>query len=192
MKRKLMGLLAAVLCILTLAQPARAAGADLSIPVRIRMKGDVPQVPDQFILELKAEDTAFPMPTGAVDGTYTMTLRGAGRGHFPRIGYDRAGVYTYTIRQWKGRDPRCRYDDRVYALTVYVTNAGGGLETSAVLGLDGGDGKQTEAVFVNRYDHEPGDVPQTGDSSNLPLYGAMAGGSLLVLLLLARKREGKC
>lgn len=194
MKRKLMGLLCAMLCILMLAQPAFAAEAapEVSIPVKINVKGNKPAVPEKYTVKMYADDASYPMPEGSEGGVCVMTVRGADTVNFPAITYNRVGIYTYTIYQVKGKAPNCTYDETIYTLTVYITNAeGGGLQANVALYADGEGSKMDKAEFTNRYKYEPSDTPQTNDESNFPLYAVLAGGSVLVLLLLflTRKRE---
>lgn len=193
MKRKLIGIVVAILCILTLAQTAFAAEMpSLSIPVTIDLKGNVPSVPEKFSVVLKAKGNA-PLPEGAEDGSYTMTILGEDTKNFPAITYSRVGIYEYSIYQLKGANKKCKYDGTVYDVTVYVTNKadGNGLELAVAIYANGEGNKLNAVTFTNKYEYEPSDTPQTSDESNFPLYAALAGGSILVLLalFLTRKRE---
>lgn len=193
MKRKLISLFCAVLCMFALAQPAAAAVSGVSIPVTIKLKGNKPPKPETFTVKMYADDADYPMPEGSENGVCAITIRGADTVEFPAITYDRVGIYTYTIYQVEGTNPRCKYDDTIYTMTVYITNAenGDGLVANVALYADGTGSKMAEAEFTNRYKYEPSDTPQTNDESNFPLYALLAGASILVLLLLflTRKRE---
>lgn len=208
MKRKLIGLLCAVLCLLAMAQPALAAEAPkVKVPVEIVLEGNKPAAPEKYMVKMYADKAANPMPEGSENGAYTVVIHGAGTVHIPDITYNKIGVYTYTIYQLEGASRLCTYDDTIYSLTVTVSYAedGSGLECTVALYADGGSTKTASATFTNRYAYEPGEnpsdpsggsngnTPQTNDESNFPLYAMLAAGSILVLLLLflTRKREEK-
>ena len=138
------------------------------------------------------------MPEGSVGDIYTMTITGADTKNFPTITYNRVGVYTYTIYQVAGNNKKCTYDDTVYALTVYITNAedGSGLEATAVLYPDSEGNKLPGAEFDNEYETvkptptDP-DTPKTGDESTPVLYAVLIAVSLgvIVCLFLTRKSQ---
>ena len=110
----ILGMIVAVVCSLTMATPAFAAEApEISIPVTVSLTGTLPETAEEFAMELKADDSAYPMPEGAVDGVYTMTITGADTKNIPAISYSRVGVYTYTICQKAGSSETCTYDDAV-------------------------------------------------------------------------------
>lgn len=191
MKRKLINLLGAVFCIVLLTQTVFAAS--LNLPVTIKLKGNVPSVPEKFTVELKADDASYPMPEGAEKGVYSMVIYGADTVKIPAVTYDRVGIYTYTIRQIKGSNPKCTYDNTVYRMKVTVTNSenGEGLSTVTAIHAGSSEDKTDEVVFTNSYRYESSDTPQTNDESNFPLDIALAAGSILVLvaLFLTRKRK---
>ena len=186
MKRKFrtIGLLLAIMFSMTMmTAPVLAANqAGISVPVTIRLKGTLPDAPGKFKVELTAENIAYPMPEGAVDGKASLTYKGAGSDFFV-ISYDRVGIYTYTITQAAGSDSRCTYDSSEYSLTVSVTNAedGSGIEVAAVLYSDAENDKLSGAEFVNTYpaqettqettaEPEPSDAPKTGDESEIEIW----------------------
>ena len=97
----------------------------------------------------------------------------------------------------------CTYDDTVYALTVYVTNAedGSGLEATAVLYPDSEGDKQPGADFNNAYETvkptptpaptpKP-TTPKTGDASNPILYTVLIALSVGVIVALFLTRKSK-
>ncbi len=87
---------------------------------------------------LTAQNKVSPMPEGSVDGVYCMTVSGEGVKEFPEIQFQRHGVMEYTIHQEPGTHKRGTYDETVYNVTVYVTNAeNGGLETTTLIYVDG-------------------------------------------------------
>lgn len=150
-------LMAALLCCVIMPQTALAEGApEIIIPVELSISGSAPAVPETYTIELKADNAAFPLPTGAMDGVYALSVTGAGNGSFPAISYSKVGVYSYTISQKSGTDPKCSYDSTVYQLTVYVTNTEGGtgLEATAVMHLSGTAEKPVLARFTNSYEVE--------------------------------------
>ncbi len=186
MKRKFrtIGLLLAIMFSMTMmTAPVLAANqAGISVPVPIRLEGTLPDTPENFKVVLTAENSAYPMPVGAVDGVAFLTYTGAGSDFFV-ISYDRVGIYTYMINQMVGSDSECTYDSSVYLLTVAVTNAedGSGLEVAAVLYPDAKSDKQSGAEFVNTYpaqettqettaEPEPSDAPKTGDESEIEIW----------------------
>lgn len=208
--------LAALLCAGTgLTAFAAEAAPSVTIPVEIVLSGTLPDTAEDFTVKLEAKDATNPMPEGSKDGVYIMTVTGAGTKNFPSITYPGVGIYEYSIYQVKGSHADVTYDDTVYQLTVYVTNAedGSGLEISAVLYPDEVSTKDSSAAFTNIYptvtptpeptpdpapDPSPAPSatsgsPKTGDNSNTNLYAAFAGVSaaVIVLLVAARKRAGK-
>lgn len=199
----------AVMCLLTMTALAFAAeNPGVSIPVTVSLSGTLPKPAETFTIRLKADDLSYPMPDGSVDGVYTMTITGGTTKNLPTITYDRVGVYTYTIYQVAGSNTNCTYDDTVYVLTVYITNAedGSGLEATVVLHLASQSEKLTDAEFRNRYKtivpYEPPKTPnpepnvptvstspKTGDESAPVLYGALIVVSFGVLVALALTRK---
>lgn len=158
--------------------PARAAGdftPEVTIPVTVDLTGTLPETPDVFSIQLKANQASCPMPSGAADGVYTLPLNAgvdaqgkpndSASGSFV-LEFERLGIYTYTIRQLSIGDEDCYQDDTVYNLTVYVTNTDkyDGFQTSIAIykqGPDGGNtGSKVPVVFSNRYAN-PVEVPLT-------------------------------
>lgn len=181
-----------------------ANSPSISIPVTLTIKGVVPEQQEAYRVLLKADDQAFPMPEGSVDGEYTLTVTSGKTAKFPDITYSQLGVYTYTVSQVAGDNELCTYDDRVYTLKVYITNvkAGSGLEATAILSPDEGENKFPEAEFVNSYEAPPAgsetppaspDAPKSGDDTEMGLYACLAAGSMIVLaaVLLIRRRAPK-
>lgn len=192
-------LFAAAFCSMLTVQPAFAAERpSVVVPVEISLSGTLPKPAEEFAVKMKAEDAAFPMPEGAEDGIYTMTMTGEESKNTPAIAFDKLGIYKYTIWQEAGENQKCTYDDTVYELTVYVTNAedGSGLELTAVLYPDVESDKLPGAVFENVYETEPEpkpepEKPQTGDHSNAALYLTLiaVSGAVVVLYAVARRRK---
>lgn len=201
----------AMICSMTMALPAFAAeNPGVSIPVTVSLTGTQPSAAENFTVVLKADDASYPMPEGAEDGVYIMTITGGGTKNFPTMTYSRVSIYTYTIYQTAGTNKKCTYDKTVYSLTVYVTNAedGSGLETAAVLYPDAQGDKLSGAAFQNEYEvvkptptpetpaipaasQTPSAPPKTGDEATPILYAVLIAVSLgvIVTLLLIRKSK---
>ena len=188
-------LLITAMCCITTALPAYAAELPgVSVPVTISLSGTLPYPAEDYTVVLKAEDAAYPMPSGTISGAYTMTITGKDTKNFPVITYDRVGIYTYTIYQVAGTNKKCTYDETVYTLLVQITNKEdySGLEATAVLYPDSDGEKVPGAEFLNKYKVElPSDSPQTGDESSPLLYAVLliASMAVIVTLFLTRKRK---
>lgn len=191
----ILGTVMAVMCMMSMSIPAFAAeNPGVSIPVSVSLSGTLPKPAEDFTIKLRADNASYPMPEGSVGDVYTMTITGADTKNLPTITYNRVGIYTYTIYQVAGSNSKCTYDDTVYALTVYITNAedGSGLEATAVLYPDSEGDKLPGAEFKNVYETEKPtttDTPKTGDESNPILYAVLIAVSLgvIVTLILTRK-----
>ncbi len=188
----------AVMCMVTMTVPAFAAeDPSVSIPVTITLSGTKPNPAENYTIKLAADDPSYPMPEGAKNGVYTMTITGAATKNLPTITYDQVGIYTYKISQVAGSNKKCTYDKSVYTLTVYITNAegGDGLEVNAVVRLlkDGEEGKDKlgEATFKNVYPTVKPVTPKTGDESTPLLYAGMVAVGLGVIVALFVTRKPK-
>ena len=184
-----------VMCSMTMVLSAYAAELPgVSVPVTISLSGTLPRPAEDYTVVLKADDAAYPMPEGTVDGTYTMTITGEDTKNFPSVTYDRVGVYTYTVYQVAGTNKKCTYDDTVYALKVTITNKAdySGLEATAVLYPDTDGEKLTGAEFANKYKVDPpSDTPKTGDESSPMLYAVLIVVSMGVIVTLFLTRKSK-
>lgn len=190
-----LALVMTVICSMTMVLPAYAAELpEVSVPVTISLSGTLPRPAEDYTVVLKADDAAYPMPEGTVDGTYTMTITGEDTKNFPSVTYDRVGVYTYTVYQVAGTNKKCTYDDTVYALKVTITNKAdySGLEATAVLYPDTDGEKLTGAEFANKYKVDPpSDTPKTGDESSPLLYAVLIVVSMGVIVTLFLTRKSK-
>ncbi len=147
----------AAMCMLAMTVSAFAAETPaVTVPVTVSLTGTLPEPAEEYNVVLKAEDAAYPMPEGAKDGEYALTITGESTENFPEITYNRVGIYTYTIAQVAGSNEKCTYDKTVYTLTVQITNAedGDGLEATAVLYADEDGNKRPCAEFTNEYEVE--------------------------------------
>ena len=204
----ILGTVMTVMCMMIMTMSAFAAeDPGVSIPVTVSLSGTLPKPEEEFVIKLKADNASYPMPEEAAGGIYTMTITGADTKKLPTISYNRVGVYTYTIYQVAGTNKKCTYDDIVYALKVYISNAedGSGLEATAVLYPDSESNKLSGAEFKNVYEtvkpapKKPASTstttttPKTGDESNPILYAVLVAVSfgIIVLLFLTRKNRKK-
>ena len=190
-----LALVMTVICSTTMILPAYAAEQPgVSVPVTIFLSGTLPYPAEDYTVVLKADDSAYPMPEGSVDGVYSLTITGGDTENFPTITYDRVGIYTYTVYQVAGTNQKCTYDDTVYSLMVTISNKEdySGLEATAVLYPDFDGDKLPGAEFANEYKVDPpSDTPKTGDESSPLLYAVLIAVSMgvIVALFLTRKRK---
>ena len=125
--------------------------------VEVALEGTPPEVPENHVIELKADDVSFPMPEGAVDGRSTITVEGPGSATFPVLEFDQLGIYTYTITQRAGSEPTViHYDEKAYNLkiTVYRDETTDQYYLQEALREAGGEDKTDIAVFLNQYEIE--------------------------------------
>ncbi len=173
MKRKYLRTLAMLLIfpmLFMLLVPTVSASSlpGLKLPVTVKLSGGPPTEDEDYTIVLKADNPEYPMPEGSLDGSYTMTIKGEGSKELPEINFSSVGVYTYTISQLAGVNELASYDDKVYNLVVFVTNAknGSGLEITVNLYLLGEKEKQDELLFLNNYEKEPSqevEIPEPED-----------------------------
>lgn len=126
------------------------------IPLTISLSGLPPVLDEDYEIVMKADNPAYPMPAGSIDGLFSMKVTGADTVKLPGIDFSSLGIYTYKIFQEPGTNELGVYSDSVYNLMVYVTNAheGNGLETTVLLYLLGENEKYDEVVFNNNYYEE--------------------------------------
>lgn len=173
MKRKYLRTLAMLLIfpmLFMLLVPTVSASSlpGLKLPVTVKLSGGPPTEDEDYTIVLKADNPEYPMPEGSVDESYNMTIQGEGSKELPEINFSSVGVYTYTISQLAGVNELASYDDKVYNLVVFVTNAknGSGLEITVNLYLLGEKEKQDELLFLNNYEKEPSqevEIPEPED-----------------------------
>ena len=182
---------------LTMVLPVCAEEApQVSIPVTVSLTGTLPSPAEKYTIRLKADDPAYPMPEGSVDGEYTMEITGADTRSLPAITYTWVGIYTYKITQKAGTYKGCKYDATVYHLTVTITNAedGSGLEATAVLYPNGKGEKVEDVNFKNVYPvvrTTPTGSPKTGDTAQPVLYVSLVALGLGILAALVATRKPK-
>lgn len=191
---KVVALLLALICAVSVAPTVLAAQPENkldNIQVTVQVVHQ-PRIAEIYKILLTPDQEGTPMPDGARDGVFMMTIKGAGAETFPAIAYPKVGVYHYTIKQRPGSNRRASYDQTVYHLTVYVTREETDVKVTPVLTKEGRDEKPDAIVFTNTYPSYSVNTPKTNDESNFPLYFGMAAASILVLVLLflTRRREG--
>jgi pilin isopeptide linkage protein len=138
----------------------------IEIPVSVILSGEPPADDEDYEIVLEPDNPDYPMPEGSEDGVFTMIITGEDTGFLPEIAFSSLGVYTYTIQQTPGSNELATYDDSIYNLVVYVTNAegGSGLVTTVNLYLLGETDKFEEVVFNNEYEAEDlPPLPETGE-----------------------------
>lgn len=177
-----------LLCLLPLGQTVLAE-TEASFSVDVQAQGNVPAKPETYTLVLTGDEGA-PMPEGSRDGQYTMQVEGSGVADFPAIAYESVGVYHYVITQKPGTNSSCTYDDTRYEITVTVTNQKSepGLEVTIAIRNSQTQEKVEQVVFRNDYAYPP-EIPQTGESGNLPLMLGLWVCSLLAVAFLWKQRK---
>lgn len=162
MQKFVAALLGTALCAVLLATAAFAAQASVAVtlPVSIRTAGADPEPNAAYTLCLQAVDNA-PMPDGAQNGQYSVTVQGAGDYTFPQITYTAPGIYYYQISHVAGADTRCTYDATVYNVTVAITNKqdGTGLESAVTAHTGPSADKRDAMLFTNVYAPRPTTPP---------------------------------
>lgn len=177
-----------LLCLLPLGQTVLAE-PEASFSVDVQAQGNVPAKPETYTLVLTGDEGA-PMPEGSRDGQYAMQVEGPGVADFPAIAYESVGVYHYVITQKPGTNSSCTYDDTRYEITVTVANQKSepGLEVTIAIRNSQTQEKVEQMVFRNDYAYPP-EIPQTGESGNLPLMLGLWVLSLLAMGLLWKQRK---
>ena len=161
MQKFVAALLGTALCAVLLATAAFAQGSvAVTLPVNIRTAGADPEPNAQYTVCLQAVDNA-PMPDGAQNGQYSVTVQGAGDYTFPQITYTAPGIYYYQVSHAAGTDTRCTYDATVYDVTVAITNKqdGTGLESSVTAHTGPSADKRDAMLFTNVYAPRPTTPP---------------------------------
>lgn len=210
MQKFVAALLGTALCAVLLATAAFAqGGVAVTLPVSIRTAGADPEPNAAYTFCLQAVDNA-PMPDGAQNGQYSVTVQGAGDYTFPQITYTAPGIYYYQISHAAGADTRCTYDATVYNVTVAITNKqdGTGLESAVTAHTGPSADKRDAMLFTNVYAPRPTTPPtatptpeptpvtrvliQTGQLNwPIPVLGGLAVVLVVVGVALTRKKAKK-
>ncbi|MBR2043620.1 MAG: hypothetical protein IJ946_04705 [Clostridia bacterium] len=110
---------------------------------------------------------------------------------FAPISIEKAGIYTYTVKEDTSENEEgMTYDQSVYKVELTVTDNGKGeLIVSDKYSVE--NEVKTEIKFVNEYD-EPFDSPVTGDTSHVVVWSVIAGVVLLGIIILFVLSRKKC
>jgi len=124
--------------------------------------------------------------------------------------FTKPGVYTYEIKadldtdNQKADATRYTFEPRVYTVNFYIVNADeGGMKLQMLTAEKDNDVKPNEVEMDPAYEGPvapapqpepptPAPTPKTGDTSNLPLYGAvllLSGAAIIALLTKKKGRE---
>lgn len=193
MKFRFLTVLLALLWVAVLGQGVQAQEAftgEILLPVTIRAEGSLPETPEVYTLVLEGEEGA-PMPEGSQEQRFQLQVTGAQATAFPTIACDRVGIYHYTITQEPGKNAYCTYDRVKYQVEVTITypEQGDKLEVAVAIAPENAAMKSDSAMFVNSYEKPPVEIPQTGESGNLPLMLGLWVCSLLAVGLLWKQRK---
>gem|GEM_PF-1019544 len=176
--------------------PAVKYPAVAETPIEKMIGGDTPDTASAFTFTLTADNAKYPMPTNSTDGTKSVIILGAGTGTFGKIAYNAAGTYTYKISEVNTGIEGYTYDTNVYTMKVVVTEGDDRFTASTTITRSDGTAADRFA-FGNVYTKPvvkevPSRGPQTGDDSNMMLYGGItliASAALVLFLILAKKRK---
>ncbi len=204
----LLSLFVCAMWLTALAQPVKASQVNIGeIPVTIDLGDSL--TGEEFEIELKAEDSANPMPVGSKDGVYTVIITGGSTSNLPKIDYTSVGTYTYTISQKIENDELYDYDTKVYLLKVEVfrSQTTGGLQAVSTMYALGQSAKVAGAVFYNAptpTHTEPSkptktdtgvkpafaEIPRTSDEVVIwPYVGSLVSGVVLIVVIGLDKME---
>ena len=129
-------------------------------PVRKVITGDKPEADETFQFTFTRDDKSYPMPNGAKEDTLTLTIKGAGTVEVGQITFDKAGTYTYTIKEVNTGIAGYGYDGSVYKIEYEVKEDASSKTLSAerTITKDGKPVKDQEAVsfeFTNSFKAAP-------------------------------------
>ena len=147
--------------------------------------------------ELKAEEFSFELYDEENTKIETVKNSADGSFEFTAIPISKAGVYVYTVREFKGSDKDITYDNTVYTVKADVTDNLDGtfkVKYTYTKGTETVDG----VIFTNVYtaptpDTTEPDIPKTGDNRNIWLWFALlfVSGTGLVGTRLYGRKKGK-
>ncbi len=149
---------------------------EVEYPVTKKIKG-ISDTGEVFTFELKADDIMDPLPTGSIQGSKKISIKGAGTVSSGTWKYTEPGIYRYTVREIPGSSRNFRYDETVYHITDRVYYSGSRLQVDhKVTDEKGNRYSRKGLVFVNQYIKAG---PKTGDEMTaaflLICAAAMAG-----------------
>ncbi len=125
-----------------------------------------------FTFQLTAQSASFPMPDGSVDGVKTIQITGGGESDFGTWGYNKPGVYAYTVFEVNTGESGYTYDTAVYTVTDTVREDNGQLAAHRVITNDLHE-HVTSFTFINEYTGQNGEPPKTGDDMDISFYVAL-------------------
>lgn len=170
----------------------------ISLPIKqeftVKNKG-TNSVNQTGIYELTAISENAPLPKDSKDGKYVFSIEGAKNQVEIPINYDKAGLYSYTLKQITEDAKYYNYDRKSYKINVYVQNEEDGSFSSQVIVEDLGNAKCDEITFTNSYKGKPiivsGDPVLTGNTINIVFWSFLAVVSLVTILVLSYKGKGR-
>ena len=193
-------MLAAVLFAAALYNPLNVRAADTNekaVTAKIPVLCEEVKSDETYTYKIDGEVSEF-----AKVSEETISLKSGEKGYF-EISFNYPGTYSYTVSQIAGTDEKTTYDAATYNVDVYVTETDDGvLFAQPILYKSGSDEKKAELNFKNIRQVETPDngsagidktgKVNTGDSANLPMWGAIIAVCAVVLILsiaLKNKKE---
>ena len=172
-------------------------------PVKKELKGDKPATAETFKFKLTAVSTTadglsgkMPMPEAA-NGAQEMTIdvKAGDTKEFGKFDLTVPGVYTYTITEVAGSTEGYTYSTEKHTI-VYNVTTNDDNSLKCVKTVDGVEitGDETDKANVSKFTitntyTKPEEIPPTGDTSNIFLWGGVSVASLLGLVYMFMKRR---
>ena len=127
---------------------AQVQSCSVSIPVEVKVTGSRIPADIPYRLLMKAITPEAPMPQSE-----ELVLVNGGQSEFEPMVYTQTGDYQYEIYQNSEPRDRFTYDERIYRVTVRITNGENGELESQVWATDeASEEEKTESiVFTNNY-----------------------------------------
>lgn len=127
---------------------AQVNSCSVSIPVEIKVTGSRIPADVPYRLELREITPGAPMPQSG-----DLIVVNGGKSEFGPIVFTQTGDYRYQIYQNSEPRDRFTYDERIYLVTVRITNGENGELEAQVWASDeaAGDEKTESIVFTNNY-----------------------------------------
>lgn len=169
MKSKILCMLSILFCLFLFPSVAFAAqrNVEVELPVKVSIFGEGIPVSDTYTFRISAKNSA-PLPNG--DSYMDVSIQGAGTLKVSHINFEQVGIYQYSVSQIAGTEERCNYDQKVYDITVTVTNAGDdSLEATIAIRDCDSDMKVSGIEFNNYYKTLP-ELPETGGNGVFQMY----------------------
>lgn len=197
---KCLSALMAILIVAGMGIPAYAASDSVCVNLPVSQKfinHATSEVADTFSYILMPLEAGNPMPEQSVD-QYVFTMKGSENISLSEIAFTQTGTYRYELKQRvENKLKGYTYDERVYTVEIYVTNAERGGLTATTVVYVGDDGKADQISFENSYRKDPtpaisDDIPKTGDNSNLTLWFLLLAISVVGLssmVIMGKKRR---